>query len=499
MSAALSVESWKDQAHGLNYRSQCFIGNRYVSAASGKTFECINPATGKVLTPVSAGDKEDIDRAVKAARAAFDKGVWSRIAGAERKKVLLRFADLMDKHATELALLETLDMGKPIGDSSKVDVPLSIQCIRWYAEAIDKIYDEIAPTAPTAISMIRREPLGVVGAVIPWNFPLLMGSWKIGPALATGNSMIVKPAEQSPLSMLRLAELAAEAGIPDGVFNVIPGYGETAGQALGRHMDVDAIAFTGSTEVGKLFLRYAGESNMKQVSLECGGKTPNIIMADCPDLDAAAEAAAWGIFYNQGEVCNAGSRLIVEESIKDAVLEKIRAVAQILQPGDPLDPKTKMGAMVDEGQMKRVLGYIETGTKEGAKLAFGGKRVRAETGGFYIEPTLFDGVKNNMKIAQEEIFGPVLSTITFKSQEEAVKIGNDTVYGLAAAVWTKDINKAFKTSQALRAGVVWINCFDNGHISSPFGGFKQSGFGRDKSLHAMDKYTQLKATWINIS
>jgi acyl-CoA reductase-like NAD-dependent aldehyde dehydrogenase len=499
MSAALSRESWNDRARSLGYRNRCFIGNRFVSAVSGKTFTCTNPATGSPLTQVSAGDKEDVDRAVKAARAAFDKGVWSRIAGAERKKVLLRFADLMEKHATELALLETLDMGKPIRDSSSVDLPLSIQCIRGYAEAIDKVHDEIAPTAPNAISPIRRGPLGVVGAVIPWNFPLLMGSWKIGPALATGNSMVIKPAEQSPLSMLRLAELAAEAGIPEGVFNVIPGHGETAGQALGRHMDVDAITFIGSTEVGKFFLKYAGESNMKQVSLECGGKTPNIIMADAPDLDAAAEAAACGIFFNQGEVCNAGSRLIVEESVKDAVLEKIQKVAQILQPGDPLDPKTRMGAMVDETQMNRVLGYIEAGSKAGARLAYGGKRVRSETGGYYIEPTVFDGVKNSMKIAQEEIFGPVLSTITFRDQAEAVKIGNDTIHGLAAAIWTSDINRAFKTAAALRAGVVWVNCFDTGHISSPFGGFKQSGFGRDKSLHAMDKYTQLKATWINIS
>lgn len=499
MSAALSLDSWKAQASGLSYRNQCFIQNRFVSAASGKTFTCINPATGKALTEVSAGDREDVDRAVAAARAAFEKGVWSRIGGSERKKVLLRFADLMEKHSAELALLETLDMGKPIGDSSTVDVPLSIQCIRWYAEAIDKIYDEIAPTAPEAVSMIRREPLGVIGAVIPWNFPLLMGSWKIGPALATGNSMVVKPAEQSPLSMLRLAELAAEAGVPEGVFNVVPGYGETAGQALGRHMDVDCITFTGSTEVGKYFLKYAGESNMKRVSLECGGKTPNIIMSDCHDLDAAATAAAWGIFYNQGEVCNAGSRLIVEESIKDAVIEKIRQVAQQLQPGDPLDPKTKMGAMVDETQMNRVLGYIEAGRKEGAKLSFGGNRVKADTGGYFIEPTVFDGVRNNMKIAQEEIFGPVLSTITFKDPEDAVRIGNDTIYGLAAAVWTSDINRAFKAARALRAGVVWVNCFDNGHISSPFGGFKQSGFGRDKSLHAMDKYTELKTTWIRIN
>jgi gamma-glutamyl-gamma-aminobutyraldehyde dehydrogenase/4-guanidinobutyraldehyde dehydrogenase/NAD-dependent aldehyde dehydrogenase len=498
MSAALSIDSWKDHASKLSYRNQAFIDGKYAPAASGKTFDNINPADGKLLTKVAACDKEDVDRAVKAARAAFEKGSWSRMAGAERKKILLKFADLIDKHTTELALLETLDMGKPIRDSSKIDIPLVAQCIRWYGEAIDKIYDEIAPTGPEAISMIRREPLGVVAAVVPWNFPLLMASWKIGPALATGNSMVVKPAEQSPLTAIRIAELALEAGLPEGVLNVVPGYGETAGQALGRHMDVDCVTFTGSTEVGKLFLKYAGESNMKRVSLECGGKTPNIIMADAPDLDAAATAAAWGIFFNQGEVCNAGSRLIVEESVKDRVLEKIFAVGKKLSPGDPLDPKTGLGAMVDETQTGRVLNYIEAGQKEGAKLVLGGKRVKTETGGCYIEPTVFDQVKNGMKIAQEEIFGPVLSTITFREPEEAVKIGNDTIYGLAAAVWTKDITKAFKASRALRAGVVWVNCFDNGYISSPFGGFKQSGFGRDKSLHAMDKYTELKATWVHI-
>jgi gamma-glutamyl-gamma-aminobutyraldehyde dehydrogenase/4-guanidinobutyraldehyde dehydrogenase/NAD-dependent aldehyde dehydrogenase len=439
-----------------------------------------------------------VDRAVKAARAAFDKGSWSRMAPSSRKKVLLKFASLIEKHNDELALLETLDMGKPIRDSSRIDMPMAAQCIAWYAEAIDKVYDEIAPTGREAVSLIRREPVGIVAAVVPWNFPLLMASWKIGPALAAGNSMIVKPAEQSPLTAIRIAELAAEAGIPEGVFNVVPGFGETAGQALGRHMDVDCVTFTGSTEVGKFFLRYAGESNMKQVSLECGGKSPNIIMADAPDLDAAATAAAWGIFFNQGEVCNAGSRLIVEESVKDRVLEKIMAVGKKLSPGDPLDPKTGLGAIVDKTQMERVLGYIESGKKEGAKLAMGGNRVKTDTGGYYVEPTVFDKVDNKMKIAQEEIFGPVLSTITFKSPEEAVKIGNDTIYGLAAAIWTKDITKAFKVSDALRAGVVWVNCFDNGHISSPFGGFKQSGFGRDKSLHALEKYSQLKATWIHI-
>jgi len=498
MAAALSVDMVKDHASRLTFRNQAFINGKYVPAASGKTFDCINPATGKAITQIAEGDKEDVDRAVKAARAAFDKGSWSRMAPTARKKILMKFAELIEKHTTELALLETMDMGKPIRDSSRIDIPLAAQAIGWYAEAIDKIYDEIAPTGREAVSLIRREPVGVVAAVVPWNFPLLMASWKIGPALATGNSMIVKPAEQSPLTVIRIAELAAEAGIPEGVFNVVPGFGETAGQALGRHMDVDCVTFTGSTEVGKFFLRYAGESNMKQVSLECGGKSPNIIMADAPDLDAAATAAAWGIFFNQGEVCNAGSRLIVEESIKDRVLEKVMAVGKKLVPGDPLDPKTGLGAMVDKTQMERVLGYIEAGKKEGAKLAMGGNRVKAETGGYYIEPTVFDKVDNKMKIAQEEIFGPVLSTITFKSPEEAVKIGNDTIYGLAAAVWTRDITKAFKVSQALRAGVVWVNCFDNGHISSPFGGFKQSGFGRDKSLHAMDKYSQLKATWIHI-
>jgi acyl-CoA reductase-like NAD-dependent aldehyde dehydrogenase len=326
-----------------------------------------------------------------------------------------------------------------------------------------------------------------------------MAAWKLGPALATGNSIIVKPAEQSPLTMIRVAELAAEAGLPDGVLGVVPGFGETAGQALGRHMDVDAIAFTGSAEVGKYFLKYAGESNMKRVGLECGGKTPNIIMADAPDLDAAATAAAWGIFFNQGEVCNAGSRLLVEESVKDKVLEKVMAVGQKMRVGDPLDPATQIGAMVDNTQTDRVMGYIAAGQKEGAKLAMGGKQVLTETGGYYIEPTVFDMVGNKMQIAQEEIFGPVLATITFKDADEAIKIGNDTIYGLAAAVWTSDINKAMKASKALRAGSVWVNCFDAGDMTTPFGGFKQSGFGRDKSLHAMDKYTELKTTYVQLS
>jgi 4-guanidinobutyraldehyde dehydrogenase / NAD-dependent aldehyde dehydrogenase len=498
MSAALDIDNWRSQAAGLSYRNQAFIGGKFAAAASGKTFDAINPATGKSLTTVAAGDKEDIDRAVKAARAAFDKGSWSRLAPGERKKVLIRLADLMEKHATELALLETLNMGKPISDSVKIDIPASAKCIRWYGEAIDKIYDEVAPTGPEAVALIRREPMGVVGAVVPWNFPLLMAAWKVGPALAAGNSLILKPAEQSPLTAIRLAELALEAGLPEGVFNVVPGFGETAGQALGRHMDVDCIAFTGSGEVGKYFLKYSGESNMKRVWLECGGKTPNIIMGDAPDVKAAATAAAWGIFFNQGEVCNAGSRVIVQDSIKDEVVERIMEVGKKLQPGDPLDPKTKMGAIVDKGQMDKVLSYIESGKSEGAKLRMGGTRVLADKGGYFVEPTVFDQVDNKMKIAQEEIFGPVLSTIAVKDLDEAVKVGNDTIYGLAAAVWTRDITKAHKAAAALRAGVVWVNCFDHGDITTPFGGYKQSGFGRDKSLHALDKYAELKTIWINL-
>jgi acyl-CoA reductase-like NAD-dependent aldehyde dehydrogenase len=489
----------KSQANGLSYRNQAFIGGKFVAAASGKTFDCVSPIDGKVLTQVAACDKEDVDRAVKAARAAFEDGRLSRLAPARRKKVMLRWADLLEKHATELALLETLDMGKPIGDSARIDIPAVVNCIRWNAEAIDKIYDEIAPTGPDAVAMLVREPIGVVAAVVPWNFPLLMAAWKMGPALATGNSMIVKPAEQSPLTIIRAAELAVEAGIPEGVLNVVTGFGETAGQALGRHMDVDSVAFTGSGEVGKLFMKYSGESYMKRVSLECGGKTPNIIMADAPDLDAAATAAAWGIFFNQGEVCNAGSRLLVEDKVKDRVIEKIMQVAQGMRVGDPLDPATQMGAMVDQGQMERVLGYIEKGKSEGAKVSLGGQRILSESGGYYIEPTVFDGVKNDMAIAQEEIFGPVLSTITFGDYDEAIKIGNDTIYGLAAAVWTSDIKKAHRAAKALRAGSVWVNCFDAGDMTTPFGGFKQSGFGRDKSLHALDKYTELKTIWIDLN
>lgn len=499
MASTSTLADWQQRAASLQFQGQAFINGGYQPAQAGETFDCISPIDSQVLCQVASCGQADADQAVSAARQAFDSGVWSRQAPAQRKQVMIRLADLIEQNLEKLALLETLDMGKPISDALAVDIPAAARALRWSGEAIDKIYDEVAATAHDELGLVTREPVGVVAAIVPWNFPLLMACWKLGPALATGNSVILKPSEKSPLTAIRLAQLAIEAGIPPGVLNVLPGYGHTVGKALALHMDVDTLVFTGSTRVAKQLMIYAGESNMKRVWLEAGGKSPNIVFADAPDLDAAAQAAAGAIAFNQGEVCTAGSRLLVEASIKDAFVDKVIAALKAnWQPGHPLDPATTVGALVDTTQIETVMRYIEAGQADGATLKLGGRRVMQESGGLFVEPTLFDGVTNHMRIAREEIFGPVLSVIAFDTFDEAIAIANDTVYGLAAAVWTSDLSRAHRAAKALRAGSVWVNQYDGGDMTAPFGGFKQSGNGRDKSLHAFDKYTEIKATWIKL-
>ena len=482
-----------------HFDGRALIGGQRVAARDGQTFDCISPVDGRVLAQVARCGAADIDAAVAAARAAFDDRRWAAQPPAQRKRVLIRLAELLLAHRDELALTECLDMGKPLRFARSVDVAGAANCIRWYGEAVEKVYDEIAPTPADSLALITREPLGVVGVIVPWIYPLLMAAWKIAPALAAGNSVVLKPSEKSPLTALRLAELALEAGIPPGVFSVVPGYGPEAGSPLALHMDVDGIAFTGSTRVGKQIHVMAGQSNLKRAWTELGGKSPNLVFADCPDLDRAVEAAVNNVFFNQGESCNAPSRLFVEESIKDQFLEKALAMVPKYQPGDPLAPGTMMGAVADRTQLDTVLGYIASGREQGARLLAGGSAVEPVAGGCYVQPTLFDGVTNDMRIAREEIFGPVLSVLSFSDAAEAVRQANDSLYGLQAAVWTRDLDKAHGVARALRAGTVHVNQYNDDDITVPFGGFRQSGVGRDKSLHAFDKYTELKTTWIKLS
>lgn len=482
----------------LTFDGRAFINGERVAARDEQTFACISPVDGRLLTQVARCGEADIDAAVGAARTAFEDQRWRGKSPVERKRVMIKFADLLLAHGDELALTETLDMGKPVKFARAVDVKSAANCIRWYGEAVDKIYDEIAPTARTALALITREPVGVVGVIVPWNYPMIMAAWKIAPALAAGNSVVLKPSEKSPLTALRLAELALAAGIPPGVFNVVPGLGTEAGSPLALHMDVDCIAFTGSTRVGKQIHVMAGQSNLKRAWTELGGKSPNIVFADCPDLDRAVQAAVGSIFFNQGESCNAPSRLFVEASIREAFLEKALALVPQYQPGNPLDPSTVMGAIVDQTQLDNVLRYIDLGVQEGGRLISGGEQALRETGGFYVQPTIFDGVRADMTIAREEIFGPVLSVLSFTDAADAVRQANQSIYGLQAAVWTRDINKAHGVARALRSGTVHVNQYDEDDITVPFGGFKQSGVGRDKSLHAFDKYTETKTTWIRI-
>jgi gamma-glutamyl-gamma-aminobutyraldehyde dehydrogenase len=495
-----TLEKWQGiaQRELSGVQTRFFIDGDYRDAIDGARFDSINPANLETIAAVSAANEKDVDVAVAAARKAFRSGVWSRMAPRARMDILYRYTKLIEDNAEQLAVLDTLDMGKPISDMLDVDIPAVISTIQFMAEYIDKIEGSVTNTAADVMHYVLREPIGVVGAISPWNYPLLMAIWKVAPALAAGNTVVLKPAEQAPLSCLRIAELFVEAGGPPGVFNVINGIGEVAGKALALHNDVDKVTFTGSTEVGKLMLQYAGQSNMKRVSLECGGKTPQVFMADTANMERAVSAAYDGIYANMGEVCNAGSRILVEQPLYDEFVERFIAEGKdAYVPGDPLDPATNLGPLVTDEAQQRVLSFIESGKEEGAKLEFGGNA--PDLGGAYINPTLFTNVNNDMRIAREEIFGPVASILKFDDISDAIRIANDTIYGLAAGVWTSDLDKAHRLIKEIEAGVIWVNCFDEGDMTQPFGGYKQSGNARDKCVESILSYTQSKSAWISLS
>jgi aldehyde dehydrogenase (NAD+) len=474
--------------------TQCFIGGKWQPAKSGKTFETINPANEEVIAEVAEGDAADVDLAVKAARQQFETGEWSKMDARDRGKLMNKLADLIEAEIDDLAALETLDNGKPIRDSRAADLPLTIDCLRYYAGWADKLHGQTIPIRGNYFCYTRREPVGVVGQIIPWNFPMLMVAWKWGPALASGCTIVMKPAEQTPLTCLRMARLAQKAGFPDGVINVVPGYGPTAGGAIVKHPDVDKVAFTGSTEIGQLIMQGAA-ATMKRVTLELGGKSPNVVFADS-DLDAAARGAHFGLYFNQGQCCCAGSRLFVEDKVHDKFVDKISAMNEKRRLGDPLDPATEQGPQVDKTQFDKIMGYIESGKKEGAKCVTGGERFGDR--GYFIEPTLFTGVTDKMKIAEEEIFGPVMSILKFKDLDEIVQRANKTSYGLAAAVWTRDIAKAHYLAKKIKAGTVWVNCYDVFDAAAPFGGHKMSGMGRELGERGLDGYTEWKTVTVSL-
>lgn len=492
----LTAAEYAAIAKSMSYPSNAFVDGAFRPAASGNTFKTTNPATGEVLTEIAACDATDVDFAVAKAKQAFEDGRWHLRSPGERKEVLLKFAKLLERNRHELAVLESLDSGKPIRECQTVDVPDTIHTIRWHAELIDKIYDNTAPVGSNALTLVVREPIGVVGLVLPWNFPLLMLAWKIGPALAAGCSVVVKPAQETTLTALRVAELAHEAGIPAGVFNVVTGSGKDVGEPLGMHMDVSMVSFTGSTATGRRFLRYAADSNLKRVVLECGGKNPAVVMDDVEDIDLVAEQVVNGAFWNMGENCSATSRLIVHADVKDELLKRIGAYMREWKMGDPLDPKNRIGSLVSKAHFEKVKSFLDDVQTEKLSLLYGGETQE----GIFVEPTVVDGVGRDSRLFQEEIFGPVLSVTTFRSLSEAIALANDTVYGLTASVYTGSLRNAIKLSREIRAGVVTVNCFGEGDATTPFGGYKESGFGgRDKSIWAHDQYTELKTIWIDVS
>ncbi|MEU9356795.1 aldehyde dehydrogenase [Streptomyces sp. NPDC048301] len=494
---AATHDTWIRRAEKLEPHGAHLIDGAGESGG-GAAFRAVSPRDGRVLAEVADGGEAEVDAAVAAARRAFDHGPWPRLAPAERGRILTRVADLLDENREELALTVSLETGKPISDAHDIELRAVVNTFRWYGQLADKLTDESPHTPHDALALVTREPAGVVGAVVPWNFPLTLAGWKIAPALAAGCTVVLKPSERSPLSALLLGRIALEAGLPAGVLNVVNGDGPVAGRALGLHPGVDVLAFTGSTAVGRQFLRYSADSNLKRVWLELGGKSPNIILPDAPDIARAAATAAWGIFFNQGEMCTAPSRLLVHSSVAEEVTEAVVAHARALRVGDPLDPATQMGALAGEEHLARVLGHVDAASADGARLRTGGSRTLTGTGGTYLEPTVFDRVAPDSRLAREEVFGPVLSVLTFDDLDEAVSLANDTEYGLAAGLWTSDLSTAHQLSRALRAGTVWVNCYEEGDLTVPFGGMKQSGNGRDKSAHALEKYMELKTTWIQL-